>query len=78
MVSTTQPLVVGQTGSVRASPLYMLANETERVLELQLRALALPMGDEDEGRRRSPQQVAQRQRWNAEKARRANGATAAD
>ncbi len=79
LIGRTQPVVVNtRTGSVRSSPLYALANETERVLELQLRALALPMSDEDEGRRRSPQQVAaQRKRWNDEKARRADHGTTA-
>jgi len=58
--------VEGSVGQVRAHPLLRSLVELEQVLDVQLRAMALPLVGEDEGRRRSPAAVAAAQaRWRA-------------
>lgn len=57
-------MVEGSQGQARANPLLAAADSTERVLDVLVRALALPLPDEPAGRRRSPSAVAAaRQRW---------------
>jgi hypothetical protein len=56
--------VVGSVGQQKAHPLLASAAEQRRVLEQLLNAMALPMPNEIEGRRRSPAAVAAAQaRW---------------
>ena len=61
-------VVEGSVGQLRAHPLLAVKAEQERVLDALLRALALPMPDEDLGRRRSPAASAAAQaRWRAQR-----------
>jgi phage terminase small subunit len=46
--------VEGSVGQLRPHPLLRTLAELERVLDMQIRALCLPMPGEEEGRRRSP------------------------
>jgi hypothetical protein len=46
--------VRGSRGQVIPNRMLKLRCEMERVLDIQVRSLNLPMPDEDEGRRRSP------------------------
>jgi hypothetical protein len=56
--------VAGSRGQERAHPLLGVAVEQRRTLEALLNAMALPMPNEIEGRRRSPAAVAAAQaRW---------------
>ena len=58
--------VKGSRGQVIPNRMLKLRCEMERVLDVQLRALALPMPDEVAGHRRSPAAVASAQaRWRA-------------
>jgi hypothetical protein len=50
-------LVPGSMGQLRASPLLDAKAQQERVFELLVRGLALPLPGEREGRRRTPSQV---------------------
>lgn len=60
--------VEGSTGQPKAHPLLAVLADQERVLDALLRALALPMPDEDAGRRRSPAATAAAQaRWRAQR-----------
>jgi hypothetical protein len=66
-------VVEGYAGQPRAHPLLQASADQRRVLDGLLRSLALPMPDEQEGRRRSPVAVAAAQaRWRKER----NGAVA--
>jgi hypothetical protein len=57
-------IVAGTNGQPRPNPLIDAANATERVLDILLRSLALPLPDETAGKVRSPSaQMAARQRW---------------
>jgi hypothetical protein len=51
-------VVPGSTGQPRANPLLDAKIAQERVLELLVRGLALPLPGEREGQRRTPSQVA--------------------
>jgi hypothetical protein len=54
----------GSVGQVRAHPLLRHRIELTQLLDGLLRSVALPVGDEEEGRRRSPAAVAAaRARW---------------
>ena len=68
-----EPLIVlGSTGQPVPNPLLGALDVHRRTLETLWRALSLPMPDEDQGRYRSPNQVAAAQeRWR--KQRRAEG-----
>jgi hypothetical protein len=56
--------VRGSRGQVIPNRLLKLRCEYERVLDVQLRSMALPMPAEDEGRRRAPAaQAAAMARW---------------
>jgi hypothetical protein len=58
----------GSMGQVRSHPLLRSYVELSQVLDAQLRSLALPMPDEDIGRRRSPAAVAAAQaRWSGQR-----------
>jgi hypothetical protein len=58
--------VRGSRGQVIPNQMIKLRCEMERVLDVQLRGLALPMPGEDEGRRRSPAaSAAAYTRWKA-------------
>jgi hypothetical protein len=60
--------VEGSMGQVRAHPLIAVQADLSRVLNIQLMSLALPMPDEDVGRRRSPQQQeAAQARWRGQR-----------
>ena len=60
--------VRGSRGQVIPNRMLKLRCEMERVLDVQLRSLALPMPDEDAGRRRSPAASAAAQaRWRAQR-----------
>ena len=63
------PVVVeGSMGQARVHPLVGVVAEARRTLDVLQRSLALPMPDEDIGRRRAPQQVAAAQaRWRAQR-----------
>jgi phage terminase small subunit len=57
-------VVTGSTGQRRGHPLLGAMSELQRTLEVLIRGMALPMPDEDVGRRRSPQQTeAAQARW---------------
>ena len=57
-------IVEGSTGQVRAHPLLSAADSAERTFDILVKALSLPMPDEREGKRRSPQAVqAAQARW---------------
>ena len=57
-------VVEGYNGQPRPNPLLHTAADQRRVLDGLLRSLALPMPDEETGRRRSPAAVAAAQaRW---------------
>jgi hypothetical protein len=57
-------IVTGSTGQPKVNPLLAAADSTERVVDVLLRALSLPMPDEQDGKRRSPAAVAAaRARW---------------
>jgi hypothetical protein len=57
-------MVTGSTGQPRSHPLLASSAEQRRTLEGLLNALALPMPNEVEGRRRSPAATAAaQQRW---------------
>jgi hypothetical protein len=59
--------VRGSRGQVIPNRMLKLRCEMERVLDVQLRSLALPMPDENTGHRRSPAAVAAAQaRWRAQ------------
>jgi hypothetical protein len=59
-------VVEGYNGQPRPHPLLHTAADQRRVLDGLLRSLALPMPDEEVGRRRSPAAVAAAQaRWRA-------------
>ena len=61
-------VIEGSTGQPRSNPLLASADSCERTFDVLVRALALPMPDEKEGKRRSPTAaMAARQRWNAAK-----------
>lgn len=47
-------IVAGYNGQPRANPLLAAGADQRRVLDGLFRSLALPMPDEQEGRRRSP------------------------
>lgn len=56
--------VSGSTGQPRANPLLSAQAEQARTLETLIRGMSLPMPDEEQGRRRSPQQqAAAMERW---------------
>jgi hypothetical protein len=62
-------VVEGYSGQSRSHPLLQASADQRRVLDALFRSMALPMPDEETGRRRSPAAVAAAQaRW------RANGA----
>lgn len=70
-------LVRGSMGQPRPHPLIAAVGQQRRVLETLLRALALPMPDEVEGRRRSPEKVAAAQaRWREQRRDKARGSLA--
>lgn len=59
-------VVEGYNGQPRAHPLLQASADQRRVLDGLFRSMALPMPDEQEGRRRSPAAVAAAQtRWRA-------------
>lgn len=61
-------VIEGSTGQPRANPLLSSMDSAERTLDVLIRALALPMPDEREGRRRSPSAaMAARMRWQADR-----------
>lgn len=61
-------VIEGSTGSPRPNPLLASADSAERTFDTLIRALALPLPDEKEGKRRSPTAaMAARTRWNAAK-----------
>jgi hypothetical protein len=65
---------VGSRGQPVRHPLLEASADQRALLDQLLRALSLPMPDEDVGRRRSPQQVSAAQaRWRQAKARRGVG-----
>jgi hypothetical protein len=56
--------VIGSTGQPRAHPLLAASAVQRNVLDVLVRALALPMPDETAGRRRTPTAAAAAQaRW---------------
>lgn len=60
--------VLGSEKQPRAHPLLASRAEQTRLLDGLLRSMALPLPDESEGARRSPQQVAAaRARWRQQK-----------
>ena len=60
-------VIEGSTGQPRANPLLSAMDSAERTLDVLVRALALPLPDESEGKRRSPTAaMAARQRWRAD------------
>ena len=60
--------VVGSTGQPRAHPLLAASAVQRGVLDVLVRALALPMPDETTGRRRTPTAAAAAQaRWRGER-----------
>src|SRR5262245_48852979 len=60
--------VVGSTGQPRAHPLLAASAVQRGVLDVLVRALALPMPDETAGRRRTPTAAAAAQaRWRGER-----------
>jgi hypothetical protein len=60
--------VRGSRGQVVPNRMLKLRCEMERVLDVQIRSLNLPMPMEDEGRRRSPAAVANAQaRWRSQR-----------
>jgi hypothetical protein len=60
--------VVGSTGQPRAHPLLAASAVQRGVLDVLVRALALPMPDEKAGRRRTPTAAAAAQaRWRGER-----------
>jgi hypothetical protein len=60
----------GSTGQPRPNPLLSSIADQRRVFDALLRSLNLPMPDETEGRRRSPQQAANAQaRWRKDRGR---------
>jgi hypothetical protein len=63
------PVVVeGSMGQPKTHPLVAAVAEARRTLDTLQRSLALPMPDEDAGRRRSPQHVAAAQvRWRTQR-----------
>jgi hypothetical protein len=70
-------VVEGHHGQPRAHPLLATSADQRRVLDALLRSLALPMPDEAEGRRRSPQaRAAAQARWRREVEGRRGGALA--
>jgi len=64
-----EPLTVpGSMGQSRPNPLLAAISDQRRALATLWRELALPMPDEDEGRRRTPQaQEAAQSRWRAQR-----------
>ena len=57
-------IIEGSTGQPRSNPLLASMDSAERTLDVLVRALALPLPDEREGKRRSPTAaMAARQRW---------------
>lgn len=67
-LATAGVTVLGSMGQVRSHPLIAAQADLSRVLDVQLRSLALPVGDEDTGRIRSPQQrEAAQARWRAQR-----------
>ena len=61
-------VVEGSMGQLRPHPLLAVKANQERVLDSLLRSLALPMPEEDTGRRRSAAAVANAQaRWRAQR-----------
>ena len=60
--------VEGSMGQPKAHPLLQVSADQRRVLSGLLRDLALPFPSEEQGRRRSPQQVqAAQERWRAQR-----------
>ena len=60
--------VEGSMGQIRSHPLIAVQADLSRVLNIQLMSLALPLPDEDVGRRRSPQQrEAAQARWRGQR-----------
>jgi hypothetical protein len=74
-----RPMIKGSVGQLRPNPLYAMAAEQEKLLDVLVRSLALPFPDEQEGKRQNPQQrEAAQTRWRAlhEERDRARGALA--
>jgi hypothetical protein len=63
-----EPVVEGYAGQPRAHPLLAASADQRRVLDGLFRSMALPMPDEDTGRRRSPvAREAAQARWRAQR-----------
>ena len=69
-------LVPGSTGQMRANPLLEAKVAQERVLELLVRGLGLPLPGEKQGRRRTPSQVIKWKEATSGRSDRAGGAGA--
>ena len=64
-------MVTGSVGQLKAHPALAAAADQQRLLDQLVRALNLPLPDEEEGRRRSPAaREAAQARWRAEAERR--------
>jgi phage terminase small subunit len=59
-------ITAGSTGQEKPHPLLASLDQAERTLDVLIRALALPLPDEKQGKRRSPSAaMAARVRWDA-------------
>jgi hypothetical protein len=68
IAARSAPAVKGSRDNLRPNPVYQQAIEHEKAFDMLVRSLALPMPDEAEGFRRSPDQRAKAQkRWSEEK-----------
>jgi hypothetical protein len=68
VVARSAPGVKGSREQIRPNPVWREAVEHEKAFDALIRSLALPMPDEAEGFRRSPDQRAKAQkRWSEEK-----------
>lgn len=62
-------VIEGSAGQPRANPLLSAMDSAERTFDVLIRALALPLPDEAQGRRRSPgAAMAARERWKTSQA----------
>ena len=71
LIDADDLMTTGSVGQMKPHPALAAAADQQRLLDQLVRALNLPLPDEEEGRRRSPAaREAAQARWRAEKERR--------